>query len=103
MVDRPGEKTEPEGRERKGGTEKRLVGVVICCVGDGCVCLRSAFLKEAGETTRGCLHVESAIGFHEKVLDTFVDPPADPPARAQHLDLALSGEQARPGLVCWTL
>ena len=49
--------------------------------------------------TRGCLHVESAIDFHAKVLDTFVDPPAG----AQHLDLAWSGEQARPGLVYWTL
>ena len=25
--------------------EKRLVGVVICCVRDGCVCLRSASWK----------------------------------------------------------
>ena len=68
------------------------------------LCLSAiCFVKEAGETTRGCLHVESAIDFHEKVLDTFVDPPADPPAGAQHPNLALSGEQARPGLVYWTL
>ena len=40
-VNLPGEKLNLRvesaiGLERKGGTEKRLVGVVICCVRDGC-------------------------------------------------------------------
>ena len=49
-------RSEPGPKERQGKDcrrsvcprldERRLVGVVICCVGDGCVCL-ICFVKEA--------------------------------------------------------
>ena len=66
---------------------------------------------------RNCLHIESAILAVSEtesvesgdrlcggvVLAGGASSGTDPACGAQHLDLALSGEQARPGLVYWTL
>ena len=66
---------------------------------------------------RNCLHIESAILAVTEtesvesgdrlcggvVLAGGASSGTDPACGAQHLDLALSGEQARPGLVYWTL
>ena len=66
---------------------------------------------------RNCLHIESAILAVSEtesvesgdricggvVLAGGTSTATDPACEAQHLNLALSGEQARPGLVCWTL
>ena len=67
---------------------------------------------------RGCLHVESTIDSYGEVIDRFglrlaAEPPylltsrldtvVDPPAELGPSTWALSGEQARPEFVCWTV
>ena len=67
---------------------------------------------------RGCLHVESTIDSYGEVIDRFglrlaaepsylltsrLDTVVDPPAELGPSTWALSGGQARPGFVCWTV
>ena len=80
----------------------------------GCLHIESAFLGSG----RGGLHVGSAIDSYGEVIDRFglrlaMEPPSlltsrldtlvDPPAELGTSIWALSGEQARPGFVRWTL
>ena len=68
---------------------------------------------------RGCLHVELTIDSYGEVIDRFglrlaVEPPYLLTPTARHVCRSacrslstsiwsLSGEQARPGFVCWTV
>ena len=79
---------------------------------------KSARVFEASERKRGCLHIEPAIDSYGEVNDRFglrlaAEPPylltsrldtfVDPPAELGTSSWALSGGEARPGFVRWTL
>ena len=80
--------SETERRESAGKVVVKLRGERVCHFGSG----------------RGRLHVKSGDRLcGGVVLAGGASSATDPACGAQHLDLAWSGEQARPGLVYWTL